>query len=67
MEVTLDELLLSRDNGHQMHLDLLEQYPDQTLVSVTMVRPGPVKSNSISNALADKAEAFLHHCQQLQI
>ena len=67
MEVTLDELLLSRDNRHQMHLNLLKQYPDQTLVSVTMVMPGPVKSNSISNALADKAEAFLHHCQQLQI
>ena len=67
MEVTLDELLLSRDNRHQMHLDLLKQYPGRTLVSVTMVMPGPVKSNSISLTLADKAEAFLQHCQQLQI
>ena len=67
MEVTLDELLLSRDNRHQMHLELLEQYPGRTLVSVTMVMPGPVKSNIISLTLADKAEAFLRHCQQLQI
>lgn len=67
MEITLDELLLSRDNRHQMHLDLLQQYPGRTLVSVTMVMPGPVKSNSISLTLANKAEAFLHHQKQLQI
>lgn len=67
MEVTLDELLLSRDNRHQMHLELLKQYPGRTLVSVTMVMPGPVKSNFISLSLADKAEAFLHHYQPLQI
>lgn len=67
MEVTLDELLLSRDNRHQRHLELLEQYPEGTLVSVTMVMPGPVKSNPISMALADKAEAFLQQNQFLQI
>lgn len=59
MEVTLDELLLSRDNRHQLHLEMLQKYPQHTLVSVTMVMPGPVKSNSISITLADKAEAFL--------
>ena len=58
MEVTLDELLLSRDNRHQMHVELLKQYPGRTLVSVTMVMPGPVKSNFISLSLADKAEAY---------
>ncbi len=67
MEITLDELLLSRDNRHQMHLDLLQQYPGRTLVSVTMVMPGPVKRNAISLALADKAEVFLLRQKQLQI
>ncbi len=67
MEVTLDELLQSRDNRHQMHLDLLKQYPGRTLVSVTMVMPGPVKSNSISIALANKAEVFLYHNRHLPI
>lgn len=67
MEVTLDELLQSRDNRHQMHLELLSQYPELSLVSVTMVMPGPVKSNAISNALADKAQSFLEHCANLQI
>lgn len=67
MDVTLDELLQSRDNRHQRHLELLAQYPDATLVSVTMVMPGPVKSNAISLALADKAEAFLQQNQFLQI
>lgn len=67
MEVTLDELLQSRDNRHQMHLDLLEQYPGRTLVSVTVVMPGPVKNNTISIQLANKAEAFLRRSRQLQI
>lgn len=67
MEVTLDELLLSRDNRHQMHLELLNQCQGRTLVSVTMVMPGPVKSNAISMALADKAEAFLKRFEPLKI
>ncbi len=67
MEVTLDELLQSRDNRHLRHLELLQQYPEWTLVSVTMVMPGPVKSNPISLTLADKAEAFLQQNQFLQI
>lgn len=67
MEVTLDELLQSRDNRHQRHIELIHQYSSETLVSVTMVMPGPVKSNPISLALADKAEAFLQQNQFLQI
>lgn len=67
MEVTLDELLQSRDLRHQKHLELLDQFHDHTLVSVTMVMPGTVKSNFISISLADKAENFLRHCDKLQI
>lgn len=63
MDVTLSELLQSRDDRHRMHLDLLNRHPGLTLVSVTMVMPGPVKSNAISIALADKAQQFLLSCR----
>lgn len=66
MDVTLDALLHSRDNRHLMHLELLKQHPERSLVSVTIVMPGPSKRNAISIALADKAERFFRHCQKLQ-
>ena len=67
MDVTLDELLQSRDNRHLLHLEMLQKYPHHALVSVTMVMPGPVKSNVISLTLADKAEAFLNGFSPLKV
>lgn len=65
--ITLIELLRSRDERHEKHLQLLRRFPDCSLVSVTMVMPGPVKLNSITAGLAKRAESFLRSCPQFHI
>lgn len=55
MEVTLDLLLASRDARWQHQQELLRQYPDQTLVCLTVVMPGKVKRNEQSLLVAQAA------------
>ena len=55
MEITLDALLLSRDNRHELQQQLLEQHPGSTLVCLTVVMPGSVKRNLYSVVTAQAA------------
>jgi len=55
MEITLDALLQSRDNRHQLQQELLSQHPDGTLVCLTVVMPGSVKRNLYSVVTAQAA------------
>lgn len=45
MEITLDQLLASRDARSAFQRELLGKYPGQTLVCLTVVMPGKVKRN----------------------
>ena len=55
MEITLDALLLSRDNRHTLQQRLLQQHPGSTLVCLTVVMPGSVKRNLYSVVTAQAA------------
>ena len=45
MQITLEELLKSRDERHEHQLALLKEHPGSTLVCLTVVMPGSVKRN----------------------
>ena len=45
MQITLEELLKSRDERHEHQLALLKEHPGLTLVCLTVVMPGSVKRN----------------------
>lgn len=45
MEVTLDDLLSSRDERVRHQKELQYRHPDDTLISLTVVMPGKVKRN----------------------
>lgn len=55
MEITLDDLLQSRDNRHALQQQLLQQHPGGTLVCLTVVMPGSVKRNLYSMVTAQAA------------
>ena len=55
MEITLDALLKSRDNRHELQQQLLRQHPGGTLVCLTVVMPGNVKRNLYSVVTAQAA------------
>ena len=55
MEVTLEQLLESRDRRHELQASLLRRYPRMTLVCVTVVMPGKEKRNQYSLAIAKSA------------
>lgn len=55
MEITLDQLLTSRENRHARQQELLRQYPGQTLLCVTVIIPGSVKRNTNSLIIAGAA------------
>lgn len=67
MEITLDMLLASRDRRVEMQQQLRENYPNLTLVCLTVIMPGNVKRNLSSlivsqaavNALVDRFEGNL--------
>ena len=52
MQITLEQLLGSRDARHARQMSLLEQHPDKTLVCLTVVMPGSVKRNEQSLTVA---------------
>ncbi len=54
-EITLAELLESRDRRRMRQIELLGEYSGCTLVLLTIVTPGPVKRNSLSLTAAGAA------------
>lgn len=57
--VTLDRLLQSREERHLHQMSLLQLYPGKTLVSMTVIMPGPVKRDSRSLTVAGAGEDAL--------
>ncbi len=55
MEITLDQLLESREQRSALQRELLDKYPDATLVCLTVIMPGKVKRNSFSLITAGAA------------
>ena len=54
MEITLDKLLASRDRRVEMQQKLRENYPNSTLVCLTVIMPGNIKRN-LSSLIASYA------------
>lgn len=57
MEITLEQLLKSRDQRWDTERRLLQEFPGQTLVVLTVVMPGRVKRNAHTRVIARAAEA----------
>ena len=55
MEITLDELLASREERQERQRELLRENPGKTLVCLTVVMPGPVKRDMRSLVVAQAA------------
>ena len=54
MEITLDKLLASRDRRVEMQQKLRENYPNRTLVCLTVIMPGNIKRN-LSSLIVSQA------------
>ncbi|MBQ9255296.1 MAG: citrate lyase holo-[Bacteroidales bacterium] len=59
MEISLDMLLKSRDERYKKQQDLLQKYPDKTLLCLTVIMPGSVKRNSSSLFVAQVGKEVL--------
>ena len=57
MEITLEQLLKARDDRYARQLALTKDWPDRTLVCLTVVLPGPVKRDARSLKVAEAAVA----------
>ena len=57
MEITLEQLLAARDRRYERQLALVKEWPDRTLVCLTVVLPGPVKRDARSLKVAEAAVA----------
>ena len=55
MEITLDQLLASREERASFQKELLKSYPGMTLVCLTVIMPGKVKRNLQSLIVAQAA------------
>lgn len=55
MEITLEDLLLSRDERHSLQQEILAQHPVGTLLCLTVIMPGNVKRNLHSLIVAQAA------------
>ena len=55
MEITLEQLLGARDARYARQLSLTEEWPDRTLVCLTVVLPGSVKRDARSLRVAEAA------------
>ena len=53
MEITLEQLLEARDRRSEKQLALVNEWPDKTLVCMTVVLPGPVKRDARSLKVAE--------------
>ncbi|MBQ7422864.1 MAG: citrate lyase holo-[Prevotella sp.] len=63
MEITLEQLLASRDDRHEMQQKLLRESRMQTLVCLTVIMPGRVKRNELSIFVADVAVEALYESE----
>ena len=59
MEITLDNLLASRDRRVEMQQKLREKHPNMTLVCLTVIMPGNVKRNLFSLIVSQAAISAL--------
>ena len=59
MEITLEQLLKARDDRYARQLALTKDWPDRTLVCLTVVLPGPVKRDARSLKVAEAAVAAI--------
>ena len=59
MEITLEQLLASREERWQLQSQLLQQHGDCTLVCLTVIMPGKVKRNHQSLVVAKSATEAL--------
>lgn len=59
MNITLEQLLKSRDERQQTQRTLLRDYPDKTLVCLTVIMPGKQKRNKYSLVVARCATELL--------
>ena len=59
MEVTLEDLLRSRDERVCHQKELQKRYPGKTLISLTVIMPGRIKRNSQSLLVAGAALSAL--------
>ena len=57
MQITLEQLLKARDDRYARQLALTKEWPDRTLVCLTVVLPGPVKRDARSLKVAEAAVA----------
>ena len=55
MEITLEQLLMSREQRWDTERRLLQEFPGQTLVVLTVVMPGRVKRNAHTRVIARAA------------
>lgn len=60
MEITLEQLLKSRDQRWETERRLLEMFPGKTLVVLTVVMPGSVKRDARTAVIASAAEAAIN-------
>lgn len=60
--ITLQELLESRDNRHQLQQQLLRQHPGQSLICLTVIMPGSIKRNRQSLIVGEAAVAAIRDC-----
>ena len=62
MEITLDQLLVSRENRWCKQSELIAAHPNMTLVCLTVIMPGKVKRNFHSIVVAHAAiTALINH------
>ena len=71
MEITLDQLLTSKEQRSKRQLELIAQYPASTLVCLTVIMPGNVKRNFHSLIVAQAGmtalvNAFSSHILHLE-
>ena len=62
MEITLDQLLASREHRHEKQMALLSDHPALTLVCLTVIMPGAEKRNSHSLIVANAAMTAVLEC-----
>lgn len=60
MDITLQQLLDSRDERQRLQQRYLSYNPGMTLMVVTVVMPGPEKRNSLSSVIAQAAMHAVH-------
>ena len=66
MQITLQQLLESRDRRAARQAELLGEYPGKSLLCLTVMLPGPVKRSDVSLKIAAAAVAAVHSTFDLQ-